>query len=744
MLILTGNTLKKTALLILSLVFQFTFSNAQTENIKLLKKDAKPQSHKEIDTLIEYLKRDYYNSRGIENTITNGKYLIQKAKEVGYNNGVFNVTSFVGNALLKLNDTIAAIKLFKEELKEAIIRKDSATIIGYSIDLGNVYNVQGARKKAIDTYKAILPFSAKAKDTMRLFILNSNIADIYIDIEDVENAAFYNEAAGRYVLNLNAKYYKAGQKYQEAQVLYLQNNLKEAIIYFKKAIELAEPINFKDVIIKSTNYCALAYAKIGNYEEAYKYQEKVALFKEEKYNKDKIEALENVIANYNNEQLKQDLEKKELENKLIEQEAAKNESRLIWVSIGSFALLLFLISLLYSYLKRKKLLQDLKEKNIEYLQAKEESEELANAKSLFFSNMSHELRTPLYGIIGLSSILMEDKELIKQKEDVKSLKFSADYLLSLINDILQISKLDSKQKNILNKTTFNIKELVEGILKSFEFLKAQNLNTFLVNFSGDVPKILIGDDVKLSQILINLIGNACKFTENGTIAVSISSQITEDKKAKIGFNIKDTGIGIPLSKQHKIFDEFSQIKNTESKYQGTGLGLPIVKKLLALHDAEINLVSEEGKGTEIAFDIIFEIAQENYNAAETIVHEAKVTIKNKTILVVDDNRINRIVTKKILEKYNTKPLLAEGGQEAIEIASKNHVDLILMDVHMPKMNGLEATEALRELNINVPIIALTAVTVEEMRERLEKSSMCDIIIKPFDEVVFVETINKHV
>ena len=732
----------KTALLTLALFFQFAIINAQTDDETLQTIDTKPQAHKDIDTLIKRLRNSHF-AKDYVKTIDDGNALIKKAKAVNYNTAEYSISSLLGDTFLQLNDTIAAIKLIKDQLKLAEVRKDSANFLGASIDLANIYAYQGERDKAIASSKSVIPYAKKSKDTIRLFILNYNIAELYLDDKAVEDAEFYVYETEKYVEGI-ASPYRAGYQLILGRLLYLQNRPSEAIDHLKKTIEISKSINYTDALIKGSNYHALASAQIGDFKEAYRLKQQVALYNEERYNLDKINAVENVTAKYNISQLQQNLERQELENKLIEQDSIKNENRLMWVSIGSSAMLLFLITLLYSYYKRKKLLQDLKEKNVKYLLAKEKSEELANAKSLFFSNISHELRTPLYGIIGLSSILMDDKDLFKHKEDVKSLKFSADYLLSLINDVLQISKLDSKQENSLSKITFNLKDLVFGIMKSFEFLKVQNMNEFNVNISENVPNILIGDDVKLTQILINIIGNACKFTENGTIILDIQALSIENERARLRFRIKDTGIGIARSKQQLIFDEFTQVEKEGGEYQGTGLGLPIVKKLLEIHKSEINLISEEGKGTEITFEITYDIAKESYEVEKDIMLESKISINNKTILVVDDNRINRIVTRKMLEKYKANPIVAEGGIEAIKLVKENTIDLILMDINMPGMDGLEATSIIRSFNENIPIIALTAVEIEEMRDSIQNSTICDIIIKPYDELVFVETILKHI
>ncbi|WP_082041708.1 ATP-binding protein [Lacinutrix sp. Hel_I_90] len=736
----------KKTLLTITLIFQFAIYFAQsdyeyskTKRFSDLQEEVTPAS---IDSLIKHVLRKSYYAKDYAKTIDEGHALIKKAEQIEYYQGISSISSILGNTFLQINDTVAAKKLFTKQLVQAQTRKDSLSYLGASIDLANVYINQEEYDKAIDSYKEVLPYAEKIKDTIRLFILNYNISELYLDKAEVSKAEEHIDEIGKYVVALKAEPFKAGYEQIFGRFLYLKNKSEEAIPHLKKAIEISKAINYTDGLIDAYTYYALSESKLGNYEKAFELQQDVDKYKKEKYNTDKIEAVEMVTAKFNVEQYKQELKAKELQTQLIEQEVVKNEKVLMWVLIGSSALGLLLISLLVSYVKRKKLLNDLKEKNIKYLLAKEKSEELANAKSLFFSNISHELRTPLYGIIGLSSILMDDVTLEEQKEDVKSLKFSADYLLSLINDVLQISKLDAKKEKTLGKVTFNLRELVSGIMKSFEFLKVQNTNTFNVNISKNTPNILIGDDVKLSQILINLVGNACKFTENGIISLEIESNSAGSEAANITFKIKDTGIGIPLSKQHEIFDEFTQVSN-DGEYQGTGLGLPIVKKLLELHESEITLESEEGKGTQVSFTITYAISEDNYKASKEIILLPKISINNKTILVVDDNRINRIVTQKMLEKYKAKPLVAESGERAIEIVKEEEIDLILMDINMPGMNGLETTEAIRAFNSDVPVIALTAVEIEEMRDTIENSTICDIIIKPYDELVFVETILKH-
>jgi CheY-like chemotaxis protein len=238
---------------------------------------------------------------------------------------------------------------------------------------------------------------------------------------------------------------------------------------------------------------------------------------------------------------------------------------------------------------------------------------------------------------------------------------------------------------------------------------------------------------------MNLIGNACKFTEEGDIYVIAETIQTTVNKTTIKFYIKDTGIGIPKNKLDCIFDEFSQADTIDYKYQGTGLGLPIVKKLLALSNSKVAVESESGKGSLFSFSLTFELTKQAEKIEDISLIDVK-NLKGKKILIVEDNRINQMVTKKILEKNSVHCAIAENGIEAIQMVKNNNYDLVLMDINMPKKNGIEATKEIRCFNYNTPIIALTAVEVVEMRKQIFKSGMNDIIVKPYDINKFNQTL----
>ena len=524
-----------------------------------------------------------------------------------------------------------------------------------------------------------------------------------------------------------ATYYNETEQYLKAETI-----AREALILTEKDGTPAE---------KYDAYEQLAVSFYGQkrYQEAYDYRLTSELFFDESQSLLYDEQSQAALAKLKVEQYKNQI-KDQKEKTALQSEIAKNKNDLndflILVCLGG---LLLFIALYVAYLKRRDLNLALRKKNEEYLQAKEKSELLAKAKSKFFSTVSHELRTPLYGVIGLSSILLEDPKLKSHEKDLKSLKFSADYLLALINDVLQINKIDSN--NLENELSqFNIREFIQSITATFEYMRLQNKNEIIVNIDSEIPSHLQGNVVRLSQILMNLVGNALKFTENGTITISLSlEEQNEDSNHHILFSISDTGIGIPKDKQATIFDEFTQVESLNYVYQGTGLGLPIVKKLLQASNSNLSLESELGKGTKVSFDLNFKEVTKHINTvSKPLLNES--LLKDKKILVAEDNRINQIVTKKILEKKGVVCTIAENGEEAVNLIKNNSYDLILMDLNMPLMNGFEATIEIRKFDTTIPIIALTAVEVEEVRNEIYTTGMDDIIVKPYDDSQFTRII----
>jgi CheY-like chemotaxis protein len=308
----------------------------------------------------------------------------------------------------------------------------------------------------------------------------------------------------------------------------------------------------------------------------------------------------------------------------------------------------------------------------------------------------------------------------------------------------------------LEHAPFKLTTLLHSITRSFEFSLEQNNNKLHLHIDPEVPNELQGDSVRLSQILMNLIGNAIKFNENGNIWVNIHQQArTNDGSHSILFVVKDDGIGIPKSSQATIFEEFTQIENKNYNYQGTGLGLPIVKKLLALYNSEVVLESDEGQGATFSFVIKFEkpkstaLPRQVITSNKLLETESVHTLQDAHILVVDDNRINQKITQKLLESKGLLCSLASDGEEAVEMAKKQEYSLILMDIHMPKKDGIQATKEIRTFDNSTPIVALTAVEIQEIRHKIYKAGMDDILVKPYDVSLFLSVLvrnikNKHI
>ncbi len=424
----------------------------------------------------------------------------------------------------------------------------------------------------------------------------------------------------------------------------------------------------------------------------------------------------------------------ELTEENIQQQKSLKLGRLI--TILSIALITILSLLTLSLYKNNNLRaranELLQNKNTELLLAKENAERASEAKVQFLSTITHELRTPLYAVTGLTHLLLEESPTPNQKEHLNSLKFSGEYLLSLINNILDLNKLEANKVEIEN-TSFNLQKRINDVLIALSKSANDRNNKLHYNFDKEIPAKLKGDPLKISQILINLIGNSIKFTQNGDIWITVKLIERTDTRVTLNFDIKDNGVGISEKKQQSIFENFTQGSvQINRKFGGTGLGLSIVKNLLALMDSTIHLVSELGQGSRFFFELEFDIfvnQTANYKeAAEKIDYQVMV---DKKVLVVEDNKINQLITRKILEKNKMICDVADNGDIAVNKAKNDSFDLILMDIHMPGISGIEATRQIREFNTTIPIVALTAVTLDDNLDEFYNNGFNDIIPKPY-------------
>jgi PAS domain S-box-containing protein len=385
-----------------------------------------------------------------------------------------------------------------------------------------------------------------------------------------------------------------------------------------------------------------------------------------------------------------------------------------------------------------------KKAEIELILAKEEALQLSRAKDMFISVMSHEIRTPLNAVIGMSHLLLEDNPMDSQKEHLGILKFSAENLMTLINDVLDFTKIETGNIE-LEKVNVDMRELIQSITNSMRY-KADEKNIYLSESIDDaVPPMVIGDRTRLCQILLNLVSNAVKFTEKGGINIDLKVIQQTEKDVRIRFSVTDTGIGIAGNKLSTIFEQFKQAEiDTTRKYGGTGLGLAISKRLIELHDSRINVDSVKDQGSTFWFTITFN-KTDNYLSSNSNNVEAGLKIN---VLVVDDNQINRLLINKILKKWGADADFAENGIEAInKIENNRNYNVVLMDIHMPEMGGLEATQIIRSKSESyfqqLPIIALTASMLGNQIGEIGDAGMNDYILKPFDPKSLYDKLSRY-
>ncbi len=367
--------------------------------------------------------------------------------------------------------------------------------------------------------------------------------------------------------------------------------------------------------------------------------------------------------------------------------------------------------------------------------ARERAEQSKKFKEQFLANMSHEIRTPMNAVVGMTNLLLKSELVPQQLKYLKAIKQSADNLIVIINDILDISKIEAGRLEFEN-VDFSLAEAMDGVLNTITF-KAEEKDLSVTTLIDDnVPPVLKGDPVRLNQILLNLASNAVKFTDIGGITIQVSMQGYEDRKVRLRFDVIDTGIGIPEDRLDAIFESFSQADSTTTrKYGGTGLGLTISKQLVELQDGHIGVTSKVGQGTTFYFELAFEPGQLEIadKAADKV---AGPSMKGVKILLAEDNAFNQIVAQDTLENMfaGVSVEIVENGKLAVDKVMQNHYDLVLMDINMPIMNGLEATIAIRKLpapNGNSLIMAMTASATQEAIYECTQAGMNDYISKPF-------------
>lgn len=424
-----------------------------------------------------------------------------------------------------------------------------------------------------------------------------------------------------------------------------------------------------------------------------------------------------------------------------EEVAAKSYRWLIMLSISGGLLAILILYIIIRYSRNAYSYQ------VALENSKEEAEKLARTKELFMANMSHEIRTPVTAISGFTEQLLHEPLNENVSRSLKIIKSSSDHLLKIIDDILDFSKLQNN-KLALEKVHFRIGNLMEEVQGLFERQAIQNNTQLSYSLSRGTPAVLLGDPYRLKQIMINLVSNSVKFTKEGTVHFAISSKKKQNKEFDLILEVTDTGIGIDESKINTIFEDFTQAEmSTTRKFGGTGLGLSIVKKLVELHKGTINLKSKKNHGTIIVCQLPFTEGDEKQIKTDVSppVYIPRELMKLK-VLIVDDEEYNRLLFKKILDRWKIKCQDAVNGMDALEILKEEKFDLLFMDMRMPGIDGLKTTRFIRdEMKINesdMPVVFISAAPLNDDWEKYKKAGMNAFLQKPFTEEMLLSTIMK--
>jgi signal transduction histidine kinase/CheY-like chemotaxis protein len=726
--------LKKIAFLIFALISFSVNSQSKLKTKKQIEKELSDAGYAFVEL-------------NVDKSLTLSKQALNDALLLKDDVLVAKAYNLIGLNFEEFYDVKKSINFYNKALFHANKTNNDSIKCWVNNNIGNVYSYRENNfKKSLPFYLEGLKYSEKMKDSIEIMYSNLNISGAYFAEKKFEDGLKYINKIKSFVEK---------SKMIEANITI--NNLYGLYYSHKKINDKAESsyltaIKFgtinKDNLYES--YLSDVYKNLSDfYSENKDYEKALKYFK---IHDEIIERIYNEDRQKNAKIAGSAIEIDEYERKInvIEEEKIIHFNNLK-KSKSIIALFLFLIAVLsyltYNYYKnfklRDKLNKQLIHTNKELVIAKENAEIASQLKTQFVSTISHELRTPLYGVVGITNIILEEHKELENSPHLNSLKFSARYLLSLVNDLLQINKIE-ENRVVLEKMIFNVNDEVNTIANSLEFIAIKNNNKIITEFDTELHEFLIGDKLRLSQIVLNLLSNALKFTKNGEVKIVVSSEKIENNKQFVKFEVIDNGIGIAKEDQDKIFDKFIQIERKEGDYQGTGLGLSIVKKLLEVFGSEINLKSELGVGTSFDFVIPFDIDE---NLKQEIINNIEVDLSTTQIfnvLVVEDNKINQVVTKKFLENNNFKCTIVDDGYAAIDMLESNHFDLILMDINMPIVNGFETTILIRKKGIKIPIIALTAFDKQEVTEQAISSGMNDVIIKPFESKKLISIINNLV
>ena len=719
--------------LICAIIFLLSFS-ISAQNLTKLEIDS-------IKTKISYrlstaqnniVENNYFKAQKDLDTALEYANLIDDKKSQGL------IISKIGKLQYIMEETDEAINSLVKAIEIQRFAKDYINIPESYKTIGNVYMSKGDYVQAYEYFKSAETLFEEEDfyDYQAEAILNKGQALLELkEYKEAQNAFEKSIAISKkYQLNkiLSSSLLFLGKAQAE------QNLLGEALENANNGFKIAESNNYSDILNTGSLILSNLYENDANFKLSNKYLKQHiklsdSLIEVKRASLSPAKRLELFKENQTEyqEQREADLEK-------VASKTTFNQLTTI-LSIALITILSLLTLSLYKNNNiRLKSNNVLHKKNSELILAKERAELASKTKANFLSTVTHELRTPLYAVTGLTNMLLDENPKPEQVQHLKSLKFSGDYLLTFINDILQINKIEANKVDI-EPEVFNLKKKITNVISALNNSAVDNNIKMHLEYDKGLPLNFNADQLKISQILINLIGNSIKFTKDGDIWVRAKKINESNGVYNVRFEVEDNGIGISKEKQEHMFESFSQGSiQINRKYGGTGLGLSIVKGLIDILNGKIYLKSELGKGTTFYFELPMKFTDE-------IIKESKINyfkdineveLSNIKILVVEDNKINQMITKKILNKMKLNCDVVDNGEAAVDNVKTNKYDVVLMDIHMPGISGIEATKIIRTFDKNLTIFALTAVTIEDKMQEFDEAGFTDIISKPFKQEDF--------
>lgn len=704
-----------------------------------------------IDTFIDMAleARNFDVARAMEM----GTEIIERSEKIGYRLGVGRGKNLKGWCYWQEGDYDIGLSILQEAMKIAKEIKNKPLEARVNNNMGYIFRDRGDLADALNCFINALVINEKLGDEVAQSVNLSSIAYINYDLNDYENALefalrclpIFQKAKDNH--RLNALYHILGNIY------FKQEQLNEALRYFEENLSLSDA----DTVMHAMAISGLGkvYYKMNDFSNADKYLSD-ALERSQELGNAEVQ----IVCHFYIGRMLMDegnyrraLQHMTDAFKLAEEYERKHDVMSIHEGLAMLHDKMGDIPKAFHHLKAyEKLKEEIfkqttfnKLRNLQSRQQielaqkeKEVAERTAQLKQQFMANMSHEIRTPMNAIVGMTRLLLGKEPRPDQVRYLDAIRLSADNLLVIINDILDLSKIEAG-KIVIEQTDFSLREVVQSI-RDMLLLKAEEKNIDLrVHVDDEIPKHLIGDPTRINQVLINLAGNAVKFTEQGYVEVKATIQKHDKSKIWVRFDVIDTGIGISAEYVDKVFDSFTQAgADTTRKFGGTGLGLTISKQLVTLMQGDISVKSELGKGT--VFSVVIPFEESKIQAATErsgVIDEPTMKRLNKLkILLVEDNEFNRMVAEDTLKEVIPDLIIdiAVNGQEAVNRVQQENYDIVLMDIQMPVMDGITATQTIRKLNTaakDVKIIAMTANVFQEDVKQYFEAGMNAYVSKPF-------------